>query len=148
MAVQNTVMRNLQANAPEIGGGMVGVGAPVALREFVDVQQGPLVTGQGDLVARATTPSVLYGLGGGALSGLLWWAGVGPNWLEDLYLAHTVTAIPTGIASAVLPKGSGGGGGGSAAGVRRTQTRRVTADGGSEFDQTGEFSPAGGGKAE
>lgn len=127
----SNVGRNIQRNAPEIGGGMVGVGAPVALREFADVQQGPIVGDQGEMVARLTTPSVAYGLGAGTLTGILWAAGVGPNWLEDLYMAHTITAIPTGIASAVLPKeGGGGGGGGSAATVRRAP---AVADGGDEF---------------
>lgn len=151
MAVTSNVARNLSVAAPEIAGGMVGVGAPIALREFVDVQQGPLVTGQGSMVERITMPSVVWGVGAGTVTGLLWWMDVGPDFLQDLYLAHTITGIPTGIASAALPKEASGGGGAAASRstVRRSSSGRTAAratDGGSDFDDSGgsssEFEPA------
>lgn len=141
MAVTTNVTRSLRRNAPEIAGGMVGVGAPVALREFADVEVGPLVTGQGDIAARLTRPSVLWGLGVGSVTGLLWWMDAGPSMLEDFYLAHTITGVTTGIVSAAVPKQAAGAGGSAQAASRRSRPR-VTADGGDEF------SPAGGGGEE
>lgn len=136
--VQN-LSRNVQENAPEIGGGMVGVGVPVALREFMDVSQGPLLTGQGDIVARLTRPSVAYGLGAGAVTGALWFMDVGPDMANDFFLAHTATAVPTGIASAILPKEASSAAGSSPSASRARRTRQpAVSDGGSEF------APAGG----
>lgn len=137
MAVTTNVTRRLQDNAPEIAGGMVGVGAPVTLREFADEEVGPLLTGRGDLAARLTRPSVLWGLGAGTVTGVLWWMGVGPDMLEDFYLAHTLTGIPTGIASAAVPKQTGGGGGGGGdtqAAATRTGRTAMRTDGNDEFD--------------
>lgn len=108
MAVAQNVSRAVQQNAPDIGGGVVGVGAPVALREFADVQNGKEVSLLGDEpdspLSRATRPSVIWGVGAGMLSGLLWALDVGPSSFRDFYLTHTLTGIPTGVASALLPK--------------------------------------------
>lgn len=121
MAVSTLRMRrNIDRTLPAIGGGGLGVAAPAALREFADVQDGQqfsLLGQPGSTIGRLTRPSVAWGLGMGSLTGLLWWADAGPSMLEDFYLAHTVTAIPAGAASAALPveaPSSGGGGGGSA----------------------------------
>lgn len=138
MAVTQNVTRSLQDNAPEIAGGMVGVGVPVALREFADVEVGSLVTGQGPMVARLTRPSVVYGIGGGALTGLLWAMDVGPRMLEDFYLAHTITGVTTGVASAAIPKQATTTTTGTQPAAGRTGRQRATADGG------GEFAPADG----
>lgn len=144
MAVTSNLSRSVSENAPEIGGGVVGVGVPVTLRETLDMQDGQpfaLVGEPGSIEHRLTRPSVAYGLGAGSLTGLLWMMGVGPRALEDFYLAHTLTAVSAGTISALMPKG--GGNGGSTATATRgtgggTATRQTTAQ------QDGEFAPAGG----
>lgn len=153
MAVsQRRIRRDIQSNLPLVGGGAVGVGGPATLREFADIQDGQpfsLIGDPGTTVGRLTRPSVAYGLGAGALTGVLYLGGLGPGALEDFYLAHTLTALPAGAASAALPKeaqnGGGGGGGGNtqAASQRMVRERRqVRADG------QGEFGPSGGQSAD
>lgn len=93
--------RSVRRNAPEIAGGAVGVGLPVALRETIDAN-GPLLSGRGQAVDTLTTPSVAWGVGVGALTGLGYLADVGPETLRDFMLVHAITGIPTGLGSAAL----------------------------------------------
>lgn len=141
MAIQQTVARN----APEIGGGVVGVGVPVALRETLDVRDGQVnnLLGEPDgILGRISRPSSAWGIGVGSLTGALWAMDVGPQWLHDFYLTHSITGIPTGIASAAMPRSvDGGSGGGSGATVSRS--RRMTRQ--SSDGETGDFDPADGG---
>lgn len=147
MAVSTARMqRNVGRNLPSIGGGAVGIAAPATLREFADVQDGQEFTLLGDpgtTVGRLTRPSVAWGLGAGALTGVLYWMGAGPSALEDFYLAHTVTAIPTGLVSAALPREApGGSGGGSTAtpvAGRRTPSNETPSP-----SADGDFSPVDG----
>lgn len=147
MVTQN-ISRSIQRNGPEIGGGVVGVGAPVALREFADVRNGEevsLIDGQGEILSRLTRPSVAWGLGAGGLTGLLWAMDVGPRWLQDFYLTHAITGIPTGVGSALMPVEAGST---STSAMSRLQSMmgngQATQDGGSD----GEFAPAGGSSTE
>lgn len=126
MAVNQNLGMTVRENVPEIAGGAVGIGLPVTLRETVDVRNGQAVSllGEpGSLLARLTSPSVSWGLGAGALTGALWWADVGGDTLKDFYMAHTVTAIPSGAVSALMPKEASGGGG---SGQTRSLTRQST----------------------
>lgn len=141
MAMAQGVGRNLQENIPELGGGVVGVGVPIALRERVDLETGPLVGDPGTIPARLSTPSVAWGLGMGSVTGALWLLEVGPEWVQDFSLAHAATGIPTGIGSALLPKAASDddGGGGSA----QTRLGRSTSPSGAagEFDAADGASP-------
>lgn len=144
MAAMQNVGRTIRRNGSEIGGGVVGVGAPVALREFADVRNGQevsLIEGRGEMLARLTRPSVAWGLGVGGLSGLLWAAGVGPRWLHEFYATHALTSIPIGAVSAAMPvtAGGGGGGGGGTQGTQGTISRSTPSS-----SSNGEFAPAGG----
>lgn len=145
MAVnQRQMKRRLKNNVPVVGGGAVGLGTVVGLRQFVDVQEGATVSivgSEGSLLARLSRPSAAYGLGVGGLSGLLWLADVGPNWLHDVYLGHAITSIPAGAASAAVPREPAGGGGGSGATQGMIQ-RSMQSPSSSAGD--GEFQPAGG----
>lgn len=128
------VVQRLSDNAPEIGGGITGVGGTVALREFMD-QNGPLIGQAGTTTGRLGLPSVLYGLGTGTLAGLGWWM-TGRGTLNDFLLAHSVTAIPSGAVSAAMPVTSGTTAGAGARRRTRTRTRsrtrqRAVQDGGS-----------------
>lgn len=144
MAITQNLGRNVQDNLPTVGGGAIGVGATAAIREFADVQDGQPFSLVGDdptsTIGRLTRPSVAYGLGAGALSGILYLGGLGPNSLEDFYLAHTLTALPSGAISAALPKEATDGG--STASPQRpmrdtARQRQARQNGGSEFDPTG-----------
>lgn len=143
---QATLGRNIQRNLPMIGGAGVGVGAPATLREFVDVQDGQpfsIVGEPGSTLGRLSRPSVAWGLGAGTATGLLWWLTDDMNPLNDFLFAHTVAAIPTGAASAALPKeGSGGGGGGSGQAARSQRVIREPRSGSPSAD--GEFAASGG----
>lgn len=133
--------RTVRNNLPEIAGGSVGIGAPLALRETVDVRAGqpmPLLGEPGSMLARWTRPSVAWGVGVGSLTGLLWWRDVGGRAFQDFSLAHAVTGIPTGVGSALLPKQTAAASG---------EEQRFLSDvrgmvSGSAND--GEFAPAGG----
>lgn len=141
MAVTQNLGRNVQQNLPAVGGGAVGIGGVAGLREFADLQNGQpfsLVGEPGSTVGRLTRPSVAFGLGAGALTGLLYLGGLGPNALEDFYLGHTLTAIPSGAVSAALPKEATSTSNGSTAAARR---QRAMAD---TNRSNGEFSPSGG----
>lgn len=132
--------QRLSRNAPEIGGGITGVGGTVALREFADVQMGPLLGTAGTTLGRISTPSVAYGLGTGLLALGGWWT-LGRGSSKDFLLAHGITALPSGAVSALLPK-SGTTTTAAAAGRSRTRTRtratrRATADGGQSGDLGG-----------
>lgn len=145
MAVSPARMRrNVESNLPTVGGAGFGVAAPATLREFADVQNGQpfSLVGQPDtVVGRLTRPSVAWGLGVGTITGLLWGLGAGPSMLQDVYLAHTLTAIPTAAASAAFPVEAMTGGtttaSGQAAGVSMPAERRPSSNG-------SDFNPAGG----
>lgn len=134
----------LRDNSSELAGGVVGVGAPVALRETVDVRGGQefsLVGEQGSMLARLTRPSVAWGLGVGGVTGLLWLMDMGGRPLKDFYLTHSLTAIPAGAASALMPREASGGGG---TGTARTRIDRATSNGETGGGGRGEFAPADG----
>lgn len=147
MAVTSNLGFNVRQNLPQIGGGVVGVAGPAALRETADVQMGPLVGSQGSTLARVSHPSVVWGVGAGAATGALWALDVGPSHLQDFYLAHSITAIPTGLLSALLPKGSAGGGGDPASQITGGIQRAMT-DASPSGNGTGEFADAGGSSPE
>lgn len=144
MAVSSAMGFDVQKNLPQIGGGVVGVGVPVALRETMDTEVGPLVGEPGSMLARVSRPSSAWGLGAGGLTGLLYALGVGPDSLQDFYLAHSLTAIPTGAASAFLPKGTGG----TTAGTSSRTRQRMTQESVGGNSANGEFGPSGGRNAE
>lgn len=151
VGMNRRMLRRKLPNAPQTVGGAVGVGAPVVLRETADVRDGQAVTLLGEpssALGRLTSPSAAWGLGVGALTGALWWMDAGGQALQDFYLAHTATGIPTGVASALLPK---------AGEVGATEQSRVqsmlasrasspTPAPGSQHD--GEFEPSGGSSSE
>lgn len=136
-------------NLDSIAGGTVGVGAPVVLRETADVRGGEpisLLGAPGSALARATRPSVAWGVGVGSLTGALWWMDVGGKALQDFYLAHTVTGIPTGLASALMPKQVGSGSAGEQV-VRSLSELRPGSTGSpnnGESQSSDEFAPADG----
>lgn len=142
---QQNIGRQVERNLPLVGGGAVGVGAPAILREFADVQNGQpfsLLGEPGSTLFRLTRPSVAWGLGAGAATGLLWMLSAGPDALEDFYMAHTITALPSGALSAALPveaSGNGGGGQQQSGMPRRVRESRATSDG--EFEPSGGRSP-------
>lgn len=143
MAVSNGmgIGRALRRNAPEVTGGVVGVGAPVALREFADVRDGQavsLIGEPGTTVGDLTRPSVAWGLGAGGLTGVLWLMDIGGPPFRDFYLAHALTGIPTGVAFLLLPReaSGGGNGGGESLSQRAVQESRPSSN--------GEFSPTDG----
>jgi len=148
MAIQQNIGRDLTRNLPMVGGGALGVGMPFGLREFADVQDGEafsLLGNPGSTLHKLTRPSVAYGLGMGALTGALYLVSAGPDSLEDFYLAHSATAIPSGIASAVLPVEAPGGGSGQTAGMGRSRSspsRSQQSQSASEFSPNGGRSPA------
>lgn len=149
MAINQNIGRNIESNLPTVGGGAVGVAAPAALREFADLQDGQpfsLVGDPSSAVGRLTRPSVAYGLGMGALSGLLYLGGIGPDTLEEFYLAHSLTALPAGAVSAALPKEASGASG--AAARQRAMRETSTSQSGPSRNGQGEFSPSGGVSAE
>lgn len=154
MAVsQRQMKRRLRNNVPVVGGGAVGLGSVVGLRQFVDVQEGATVSivgSEGSMLARLTRPSSAYGLGVGGLSGLLWLANVGPNWLQDVYMGHAITAIPAGAASAAVPREPGDGGEPQAMAQRamRSMTGGNSSSSTSGVSSGAEFQPAGGQSSE
>lgn len=106
MAMTPNVGMDVRQNFPAIGGGAVGVGAPAVLREFADVQNNQpfsLIGDPGSMLHRISRPSVVWGLGVGGVSGALYMVSAGPEALEDFYLAHALTSIPTGVLSAIFP---------------------------------------------
>jgi hypothetical protein len=97
-------------NLEPIVGGSVGVGTTVALREMLD-EEGGLVGNPGTVLDRLTRPSVLAGLGGGILTGALWYLDnegimeTTPFGVDNMFWAtHSVTATSSGAASALFPK--------------------------------------------
>lgn len=143
MAVSQAMGFDVQENLPQIGGGIVGVGAPAALRETADVQVGPLVGDPGSTLARVSRPSVAWGLGVGGLTGALWAMDVGPDELHDFYLAHSLTAIPTGAISALLPKQAPTAQARGSSPITSQRSIRESRPG-SNGSTNGEFGPSGG----
>lgn len=143
--VVTSFMRNNSDAVPMVGGGIVGVGGPLALREVADEQFGPLAGVPGSILARLTTPSVLWGLGTGAATGALWALDVGPDALQKFYLTHSATSIPTAVASAAFPK-AGGSGGDAQAQRQRTlaETRPSSGSSPSANGSRDEFAASGG----
>lgn len=148
MAVSQRAGFNIGENAPTIGGGVVGVGAPALLRETMDVQNGQevsLVGDPGSTLARLSRPSAAWGLGVGAVTGALWSMNVGPSWFQDFALAHAIAAIPTGAVSALLPKQAA-----SAQATAQARSQRALREPrpapapSMPASQNGEFGPAGG----
>lgn len=141
------MQRRLKENVPIVGGGAVGLGTVVGLRQFVDVQEGATVSiigSEGSMAARLTRPSTAYGLGLGGLSGILWLADIGPDWIQDAYLGHALTAIPAGAASAAVPVEPEGGNTASATATRQ----RPVSESRPGSNGQGEFAPTGGRSAE
>lgn len=95
-------------------GGVLGVGGTVALREMFD-QDGGLMGDQGTLLDRVTRPSVIYGVGSGAVAGALWYLDdsrmmnttLGPI-DNSLYATYSLTGVSSGAASALFPVDASG----------------------------------------
>lgn len=120
------IVQRLTDNAPEIGGGVTGVGGTVAAREFLDINADGTVNNlfgtTGTTVGRLGRPSSLYGLGTGALALAGWWF-TGRGTLNDFLLAHGITATPAGGVSALMPKQAATTAAAGAGGRTRTRTR-------------------------
>jgi len=142
------VVQRIRENGPMLGGAGVGVGAPVALREFADVQDGQemsLLGSPGSLEARLTRPSVLWGLGAGTVTGALWFMDVGPSWLQEFALGHALSGVPAGAVSAAFPVSAGSGSGsGSSSPSGRTPHPVPPAVGSGNSNNGSDFDPAGG----
>jgi hypothetical protein len=86
------------ARIQQFGGGAAGVGGTLAARQLLDEP------GQN----RLTQPSVLYGLGTGALASVLWFTDIEtPVLADEFWASHAMTSIPAGLFNAVFPKQSG-----------------------------------------
>lgn len=142
------IVQRLSDNAPELSGGVTGVGGTVALREFLDINAdgtaNNLLGSSGSTLARVSRPSTAYGVGTGLAALAGWWL-TGRGALNDYLLAHGITGIPSGAVSAALPKqASGSTATTSARGTRtrsRSTTRRATADGGSTRSGVSDVGP-------
>lgn len=117
------------ATLEPVAGGTVGVGATVALRETVD-ERGGMLGKPGSLLDRLTRPSVLAGVGGGVITGALWYLdneriyNTTPFGVDrSFWGTHALTAISSGAASALYPKPASSGSGGT---QTKTQTRTLS----------------------
>lgn len=99
------------AQIHRIVGGVAGLGGTLGARMFLDEPGAD----------RFSQPSVMYGLGTGALATALW--GIDTTGTvnldstlvrgtSDFFASHAATALPAGGASALLPKTGNSGGGG------------------------------------
>ena len=143
------------ATLEQLSGGVLGVGGTVALREFADIENGQerhFMGAPGSVEARLTTPSAAFGLGSGALAGALWYAD--KNRIADttpfgvdrsLWASWAVTALASGVTTAIFPKhGSGSTGGASSQSVSSSMAPADTAPAGGGSDSSGDYAPAGG----
>jgi len=79
-------------------GGVAGLGGTVAARSFLDEP------GQ----TRLFQPSVLYGLGTGAIASGLWFTDIEtPVVGEDFWASHALSALPAALFFAAFPKQQG-----------------------------------------
>lgn len=99
------------ARLQTISGGVLGAGGTVALRQTMDTQDGQPNNFLGEpnsIQGRLSRPSVIYGLGGGLLSGALVYADREryidtPDMLDGVFEGLMYSGIPAGVASAVFP---------------------------------------------
>lgn len=83
------------ATLQRYAGGGVGLGGTLAARQFLDEP------GQN----RFMQPSVLFGLGTGALASALWYTDIDtPIIKDDFWVSHALTSIPTGAFFAAFPQ--------------------------------------------
>jgi hypothetical protein len=117
-------------------GGVLGAAGTFAVRETLDHDSNGnprnLAGASSDTLGALTYPSVLYGLGGGALATGLWWMDANryidaPAMLDDVLPSFAVTGVPAGAVSA-LDYATGGLGLGGVA----SNPRRVVGDGSGE----------------
>lgn len=104
----------------EVTGAVTGVGAPLALRQTVDMRPDgtprTLVGEPGTLLGRVWRPSAAWGIFGGGLTGLLSVAdgmldmGMLPDDVSDFMMWHAITGVPTGVGMAAFPAEASGGG--------------------------------------
>jgi len=92
------------AQLQRFGGGAFGAGGTIAIRETLDEPSD----------SRWTQPSVLFGLGTGALATGLWYTNKTrrfetPVLGEEFWGAHALTSIPSGLLYAALPPEPGTG---------------------------------------
>lgn len=100
------------AQIHRIVGGVAGLGGTLGARMFLDEPGAD----------RFQQPSVMYGLGTGALATALWGLDTTGTFnldsnlvrgTSDFFATHAATALPAGGASALLPKTGNTGGGGN-----------------------------------
>jgi len=86
------------ADLQRYGGGAFGLGGTLAARQYLDEPSGN----------RFTQPSVLFGLGTGALAAGLYLADIQtPVVRDEFWASHAITALPTGGFYAAFPKQQG-----------------------------------------
>lgn len=145
------------ARLESYAGGVTGVGGTVALRQTMD-KKGGLLGDPGSLLDRLTRPSVIYGVGTGALAGGLYWmdenrrADTTPFGIDNTFWGtHALTGVTSGTVSALLPatvSPDGTNGGTQTVTRDRTMTRKDQKPaGGSEPEDAGgsgnpDFEPA------
>lgn len=121
------------AELQRYAGGGFGLGGTLAARQFFDETGGN----------RFMQPSVMFGLGTGALASALYLTDIDTPVIEDdFWAAHAITALPSGAFFAAFPKKrnqstteqvrsvlrsptNGGSGNGSASGERVTVTQEA-----------------------
>lgn len=89
-----------------VGGGF-GVSAGFALRGLADVVDGrevSVIGEPGTTAAKWTRPSVVYGLGGGSMSLLLYLAEMGSPSIRRMLLGNGLAAVSIGVFSLLAPK--------------------------------------------
>lgn len=89
-----------------VGGGGVGVGVTSTLRETADVrncQPNYLIDHSNPRVREFLKPSAAVGIGTGLVTGALWQLDLGSRLVQDFAMAHTATALPSGIISGLFP---------------------------------------------
>lgn len=123
------------AQLQRFAGGGTGLGGSLAARQFLDEP------GQN----RFLQPSVIYGLGTGALASALWYTDIDtPVIDDDFWVSHALTSVPTGAFFAAFPRranqttaqqvrealsgggGMGGGDGGNGNGDANTERVSIT----------------------
>lgn len=117
------------ARLESYAGGATGLGGTVALRQTMD-SKGGLLGEPGTTLDRATRPSVVYGVGSGLLSAALWWldekgTDTTPGGIDNAFWAtHSLTALPSGAVSALLPVSAQSGDGSTQTVTRKSSMSR------------------------
>lgn len=84
------------ARLQQIAGGAFGAGGTIGARQFLD-QPGQ---------SRFTQPSVLFGLGTGALASVLWFTGLDSvtPLADEFWGSHALSSLPAGLFFLAFPK--------------------------------------------